>query len=1206
MPSATRLFQTVLLWSLLFASLAPSLHAQTGRASITGIVTDATGAVIPGVSVVAVQTETQVAYRTATNEAGYYTVASLPVGQYGITFSAAAFSEFSRAGLALEAGQVARIDVVLKVGAVSERVVVTAQTEMIQTETAQASKSVESRVFTSFPLSFSQGRNMIAFADRLVSGVQGEDWRVRIQGTPSASQSLVIDGMNVLSGRVPADFIEASISPEAVQEMTVFTGNANAEFGRGAGGTMNFSLKSGTNRFHGSGLWYIQNEFLNANDWNNNRMLAADPQFQKPATQSFVRPQDRRRNAGFSVGGPVLVPKLYNGRNRTFFHFTFEKFDLENSGPAGLIRAVPQPEMFDGDLSRLLTGTRVGADVLGRSVYEGQVYDPKTLREVNGQFVADPFLGNIIPASRISKVARNLKPVFAKYYPPVNSSLQNNLYWTRWNKTGTKQESIKVDHAFSSAHKMSGFWYLHDTPESNPSGGTGLWSLADPRTGGPLSRRREHTLHGANWNVNYDWVISPVLLNHLSFGSSTDEVVNSSQFSGKGLDKEWGINGVGLDLPRDKVTVPVINLAASPVMNLTSGWGMSDVIVRNYSSRTFNDSLSWQRRSHSFKAGVEWMRMTAWEDSMSNSGGVFNFAARTTAIPGQSYTARIGHSFASFLLGEVDSASISVPMNPNVRRDALALFVQDDWKATRRLTLNVGLRWSGDTAVTEAQDRVANFNPQLPDPRANNMPGAVEYMGSGKGRAGKRSSAPGYYQNFGPVFGLAYQVTPRTVLRASYSITYTPESIATVGMWQLLPGSFSAGFAQINAVEANSMGTYRPVFNVDDGYPGKTRPVDLDPSWGQRRASTRVSPNVYQAGYIQQFHFGGQFQASPNLSIETSWRANKGTRLHAGTSVVPNQIRQEELYRGAVLGQVIDTPQKAAAAGLIYPYAGWSGIGANTLMPFPQINTQTLTAWGDTVGFSSYHSGNLIVTKRSSRGWTAYGAYTFSKSITNVTQVLGSGDTAGMQDSYNRTLYKSIDPADMTHVLKSSLLWELPMGRGKLLLGRANRVLNAVFGNWAVSGLLRYSSGIPLVQPGSRNRPVGWNGPAVFANFNTPAGGFNRLFDPSRFNPWNPNDPGNRFFDPTAFSDAAQQRLGNSPARFPQLRMLWKFNEDAVFLKRFSVGEKARFELRVEFFNLFNRHYFGAPSTDMNDRYFGSVWLASGNRAGQCGLRVDW
>jgi hypothetical protein len=326
----------------LVVCLTPRLDAQTGRATITGAVTDPTGAAIPGASVVAVQTETRVEYRTATNESGYYTLPSLPISQYAVTFSAAGFRELVRGGISLESGQAARIDAVLQLGSVTEKVTVAAGAAIIQTETAQASKTIDAKVYSSLALPFSQrGRDVTNFAIALVPGVQSGPQGVdmRVEGTPGATQAVVVDGMNVLSGRIASDFAEASISPEAIQEVTMFTGNADAEFGRAAGGALNLVLKSGTNRFHGTGFGYLRNEVLNANDWNNNRMLAADPDFKNPQTRSFLRPQSRQNTEGFSFGGPVWIPKVYRGQNRTFFFLSLEKFKQLQSGPSTL----PQP-----------------------------------------------------------------------------------------------------------------------------------------------------------------------------------------------------------------------------------------------------------------------------------------------------------------------------------------------------------------------------------------------------------------------------------------------------------------------------------------------------------------------------------------------------------------------------------------------------------------------------------------------------------------------------------------------------------------------------------------------------------------------------------------------------------------------------------------------------------------------------------------------
>jgi len=1143
---------------------------------------------------------TGVEYNGTTNEVGNYTIGSLPVGEYSIAFSAQGFKAFNRQGINLAAGQVARIDVVLEVGAVAETLTVTAEAAMLETETAQTTEGVNAKVFSDLPLSFGGGRNMAAFADKLVPGVQGSAWDMKIQGTPAGSAGIIVDGMTNLAGFLPGDFGEASISPEAIQELNVQTGNVSAEYGRQSGGTLAFTLKSGTNDVHGSAFYYFRNEVLNANNWNNNRLLAADPNFTDPNTASFRRPKDRRFDWGFSIGGPVYLPKIYDGRNRTFFYFTWEKFDNHQSGPGALNRSVPQPEMFRGDLSRLLTGNQVGTDVLGRPVYEGQIYDPSTLRQVNGQFVADPFIGNIIPVSRISRVAQGFEAIFAKYYPPVSDSLTNNLYWTRYSKQNVMQSTVKMDHSISSNHRLSGYFYKHGFPRHFQDAG-GLWSLYDPEYGGPLAKAMRQERRGYNWNVSYDWIVSPTVLNHLSFGVNVNKNFYGSRQAGQGYAQAWGVTGVGNDLPPERWTAPEFNLGSSPVATFES-WGKRDYRDFTYKGFILNETLSWQKGTHTLKFGFEWNRLTGEDFRWDSSGGIFNFAAITTGIPGQSYTSRTGNSFASFLLGEVNSANTGPPFNTASHRDYAALFVQDNWKVTPRLTLNLGLRWSGNSPIYERDDYIANFNPLLPDPNAAGLLGAVEYMGSGQGRTGKRSPAEGHWMDFGPTFGLAYRFLNNWVLRAGYGITYTPETIG----WAMVPNGFVAGFAPTNSVVENSKGLYRPVFNIDDGYPGQLIPGNLDPSWGQTRGGTIISPDYTKAGYVQHFNFGFQVEPAKDLLIEVDWRASKGTRLHAGGNRSPNQIRSEELARGAVLGQVIDSPEAAAAAGLPYPYAGWSGPGWSTLVPFPQLTTRSLTAWGDPVGFSTYHSGNLIVTKRMSRGVYVYGAYTFSKQIANVNDVMGAGNTTGLQDVYNASVYKSITPDDRTHRLKSSVMWELPVGRGRWLLGNAGPLAEALLGGWTVSAIINYTSGAPISAPSALVRPVGWNGPAVYANFTAPPGGFTSIFDPSKFNPWDRNDPGNRMFDPSVFSQPLPQQLGNSPVRFPTMRTPWNFSEDMSIAKRFRMLEGVNLQLRVELLNAFNRHYFSSPDMNMNNPYFGHIWQASGNRTGQAGLRIEW
>jgi Carboxypeptidase regulatory-like domain/TonB dependent receptor len=1192
-----------------------SMFAQIGRASLTGIVRDQTGSVVPGVSVTAANTATGLNYKTTANDEGIYTLGALPVGEYRISFQVTGFKEVIREGVILTAGQIARIDPTFEIGQVTEKVTVTADASLLQTESSQSSASVTSRVFSDMPLSFGSGRNMSAFADRLVPGVSGDYYAMSIQGTPGASQGIIIDGMTNLAGFLPGDFAEASISPEAIQELNVYTGNVSAEHGRQGGGTLNFTLKSGTNQLHGSAFYFLRNELLNANDWNNNRVLAADPNFTQPETANFVRPKDRRNDWGFSGGGPLYIPRVYDGRNKSFFYFTLERFKIDTSGPGQLTRSVPQPEMWDGNLSRLLTNEQVkGLDALGRQFNVGQIFDPATLRSVTaGQvdavtgltatrtgFVSDPFEKNIIPENRISDVARNFAGIFNEYYPPVNGNLINNLYDTRYYLQNIRHYTLKVDHSFSPNHKLSGYYYKHGLPRNFQEGwARQVWSLNDPEMGGPLSRSIRQERRGYNWNVSYDWFVNPRMLNHASFGINYNFNAFRSRQIGKEFADQFGITGVGLGQPESEWTRPVINLGDSPVATFES-WNHDANGDGKYRGIIVSDTFSYQRGTHNIKFGFEYNNLRYQDFNFSNTGGTFNFDSVTTAIPGEEFSSQLGNSFASFLLGEVNSANVTPVLNPTAYRTYAALFVQDSWKVNSRLTLNYGLRWSGNSPIYEEDDRLAHFSADLRDPNFGNIPGAVEYMGTGSGRAGRRTLYGGNWKDFGPSFGFAYRVTDRVVARGGYGITYTPEAFG----WDFAD---LGGFRQTNSLPANNTLPFLPVFNIDNGYPGQTEPANLDPSYAARFGGVRMfSPDYIRSGYVQSFNFGVQTEINRNLMLDIEWRGSKGTRLHSGSTVFPNQIHPKELSRGDVLAQNISSPEQAAAAGLPYPYPGFSGQGGFTLLPFPQLGNRELRSFGNAVGFSTYHSLNVIATKRMAQGYYIYGAYTFSKAIANVTDVNVGGNTAGIQDTYNRILYKSISSLDRTHVFKSAIMWDLPMGRGKKLLSGTNRVVNAVVSGWTVSAILNYASGTPLWHPNSRSRPNFWNGPDIWANFNTPAGGFKRIFNPDTFNPAKPDDPGNRFIDPGAFSDAAPQSLGTSPNMFPKVRVMATFSEDASLIKRFSIREGVNLQFRVELLNLFNRHYFDWPDMDMNSASFGNITRASGNRTGQFGMRMEW
>jgi hypothetical protein len=472
-------------------------------------------------------------------------------------------------------------------------------------------------------------------------------------------------------------------------------------------------------------------------------------------------------------------------------------------------------------------------------------------------------------------------------------------------------------------------------------------------------------------------------------------------------------------------------------------------------------------------------------------------------------------------------------------------------------------------------------------------------MGDGSGRAGRSHIFPGSWGDLGPTLGIAYKLTDKVVMRGGYGISYTPEGFGWSYPWW-------AGFNQTNSVAVNSKGEFLPVFNIDNGYSGTTVGPNFDPSYATKFGGTMYSPDYTRSGYVQNYNFGFQGQVTETLLLELDWRGTTGVRLHAGGLVRPNQIDPKELSRGSVLTQTISSPEQAAAAGLPYPYPGFSGLGAYTLLPFPQLQGRGLTAFGDPVGFSNYNSLNAIATKRMSHGIFAYMAYTFSKALTNVDNVTNGGGSGGFQDTYNRTAVKAVASDDRTHVFKSAFTWDVPVGKGKALLGNSGGLLNALVGGWNVSATLRHRSGLPLGHPNSRTQPNFWNGPTVWADFTPPAGGFTSVFNPDTFNPLNPADPGNRMFNPAVFSDAKTQQLGNTPNRFPTMRTPWDLSEDATIQKNMQIREGLSLQLRFEMLNMFNRHYFGSPDLNMNSTSFGNIRTASGNRVGQLGARIQF
>ncbi|MCW5980288.1 MAG: TonB-dependent receptor [Bryobacteraceae bacterium] len=1177
-----------------FLLAALGAWAQQDRATLTGVVTDPTGAVIPDVKVTVTNTDTNAVYESATNETGQYRVPNLPVGSYRITFEMQGFKSTVREGVMLNVAQVARIDAQLQVGDTAESVEVTAEAPLLQTETPEVGTVLNNRTVVDMPLGFSGGRYAEDFAYRLTPGVAGNNWESRINGSPAFSKEVMLDGASATI-YIGGSFVESSPSIEALTEFKVQTSGMSAEFGRTGGGIFNFVLKSGANELHGTAMGQIHNESFDANSFANN-------------FYGRERRRDRRHNYAFSGGGPVYLPKIYNGRNKSFWYLAYERYNESFAGGGSPGVTVPIPEWWDGDMSRYLTTERLGTDALGRDVFRGMIFDPASTRTVNGAAVRDPFPGNIIPSNRISQVSRNLAQIFQQHYmPEVRDSsgqyaLINNAFFPVSNQAGFTQNqfSVKGDHYLSAAHKLSGSYVYVDRPRILLDQG-GVWDFNDP-VGGPLSRARLQHVRSWYGRMAYDWTVSPVILNHLQVGFNRQRNPSLSQHVGENGAQVLGLQGLTRDYNYPEIDIQGGDRVNFPLL----GYQTNDFLAgQNWQ---VIDTVSWIHRKHSIRMGADY-RLTWMRARDARGPARFNFNSDVTGLQGFNQT---GHPFASMLLGEVQSAEVYIDTPVGSKYVNWALFVQDDWKVSDRLTLNLGLRWDYQPPPREQYGRYPNFNPDLIDP-AWNLPGALEYAVD----QGVRTFGKSDWRDFSPRIGFAYQLLSKTVVRSGYGIFYHGRN---PNGWSGVPWGNKTGFQQLNTVQST---TGIPAFNWDTGYPGTTMTLPRNPSlastspfaWGP----VSWDRDSHRVGYTQQWNFNIQQELTRSMALDIGYVGSKTTGAQANELRQLNQLNPRFLALGNVLDQWVDRqsdiPAAAAAMGARYPYSeGYEWVPVwQTLLPFPQLPSWSpIYSAFSPLGMGTYHSLQLQLNKRYSNGLEFLSNYTWSKTIDNLNSAFG--DTWGMNwgrpmDYYNLSLDKSVSAVDRTHWVKIGVTYELPFGRGRRYGSQLNRAVDFVAGGWRILYIGNYSSGEPigLTSTGtsgnfSTNRPVVTNpdGRPLALDWNRSNFDMSRISEPNT---------AHRYFDTSLFRNTGQYERGNAAYRYSQLRSPAFLFDDFSLHKNFRPTEAVRVQFRAEFLNLFNRHRLGEIETDASSPLFGQVtgvtdWIDP--RKIQFGIRAEF
>lgn len=1137
---------------------AAALMAQQNRATILGTVTDSSGAVIPGVTITATNTETKVQTAGVTNEVGLYQVPNLAVGQYSILFKKEGFDSVERTNLTLTISQVAEINATLKVAAVAQTVEVTAAAPILQSQTNDTGSTVSLNAFRALPLSISGGRDIMAFAFATTPGVEGNSWTTYISGTQAFSNAVLIDGTLAQESET-GQVLESEPPMEAVEEFKVDTGGmSGAAAMYTAGGTFSFNLKSGTNQFHGSAVYFLQNEALNANSWMNNYEAAANP----GQASNYAKPRSRHNDYAFSGGGPIK-------KNKTFLFAAFEQYRKADYTLGSYSQTVPTPDFLAGNFGALLDKTKqLGTDAGGNPIYKGAIIDPAT------NLV---FPNNVIPQSRFSKTSQQVVGLYQKYYTPLGSGLINNDPLTASNNPWFHQTqfSVKMDHNVSEINRLAGSFIYTQRPRILVDSG-GIWDPQDPN-GGPLARSRMQKISDAKYRISDTYTFSPSLLNVAAFTYEYFKNPSTATAASGAWPPKLGFGTTGAgNFPAIDFGSTVNGIFESPIGYNSLGYYLDNNFI-------YDDTFTWIKGRHTFRFGGEFR---AFEINSHGANGTlnFNYSNAQTGAPTQPWSSQVGFGFASFLLGDVSSASMGTPFDLYGRRKSTSLFAEDSFRFNPRLTLNFGLNWNQTYPFHEKYGHWANFDTSYVNPTTRE-PGHVAYLSNG----GQSYEGSTRWVDFAPHFGFAYKIKNRIVARAAYSMFYVP--IGT-DYWNGVPYGFAPGYFPTNQVPKNS--NFTPAFNWDSGYPGKSVGGTLDPNYLNWTMVT-ISPNSLLPGIVNQVNGGVEFEITNDTRLSVNYLGTRGTHLHDGS------LQQDQ---GPLPGYTT-----MLTAGTEWNWVGgYANYNFATLSPFPRIsgNFDQLFYVGSPVGRSQYDSLQVELTHRSSHGLTTDMSYTLAhqRATTNSNFQESWGSWTDIQNLSDLSYAANyIQPSNQS-IVKGYVLYTLPFGNGYRFVTGQNRWVNGLVSGWTLGSTVYYSTGTPL-SIYSTNYYPGLSS-AIYSNVASGAD-LSRHFNRSNFNPSNLADPGNLYFSPAGFSNPAYGQFGNSGPYVAGLNTFGTANENVALYKDFKIKEGMKLQLRGELFNVFNRHYFDNPNTSLGSKYFGDVTSVGGTpRVGQLGVRFEW
>ena len=1129
-------------------------HAQSFNGAITGVVKDPSGGVVADAALTLRNVATDVVVGTAVSGPdGEYDFRNLAPARYELTATKDGFQTVVLPDLVVALSSQSRVDVNLPVGTLEQRVEVVSSSSVLNTTGAQQ-HGISPETLGKLPLMFDSGPRSTAGFAVLMPGVstggRANAFDARINGGLQSGDEATVDGVSMQQGFMSQGgmvsiFQDFPMSPDMVSEVKVLTSNYAPEYGASLSGQIQAVTKSGGSSFHGAAFEYHRNDSLNATQWG----AAEKGELQK-------------NNFGANIGGPAKLPMLYGDRVKSYFYFNYEGYRQEGGSNQPTL-SIPSIRQRNGDF-------RDWRDSAGNLI---PIYDPATIRpDGQGGFIKDQFMGcdgstpNVICPSRINPLVRAWLDALPT---PTNDLPQNNFLAPAIPDTILGNSDYYMgrfdlqigssDHLFASAwHQRAPAKFVSTLPQMIANE-----TYSDPQN---------------SWvsRFNYDKVFSQSLLNHMSMGY---------------LNRNEGYGSVNQEFVDDFPQIAgVAGHNVPPSMTFSDGYSTmgsnAGVNIGNITTRpTFiiNDMVTWTLNRHTLKFGMEYRKVMGNIHANGNQAGTFNFARGATGLIG----VNSGSPVASFLLGAVDNSTSTFRAVDSwyPRQHAWVLHAGDTWRMNERLTVDYGLRWDYFSPSREKFNRSAFFDPVGANPGAGGRPGRLAFAGTEYGAASYGAEYPEkpWYGGFAPRLGAVYRINNETVFRTGYGIFYTQAFYPGWG------GGISLdGFAN-DAPFSSTLGGIQPAFLLEQGYPQNfAPPPDIRSDYRNGQGILYRPLDANKRPYSHQWNLTVERELTRDVSLSVAYVATAGRRLPS-TITALNAINPQYLSMGNALYDEFQ-PGQTSLNGVPLPYSGFvdqmTGCApsvAQALRPYPQY-CDNLTGLNQSVAESQYHSLQMKLEKRFSGGMYALVSYTLSRTTSSASDNTQSDASTwsgaqGVISPFEQERNKTVTADDVPHVLSVAFVYELPFGEGRKYLNNGG-LANALLGGWQVSTVYRYSSGLPFF---FRVNGTACNVPGQFR-----AGCIPAIISPDRL--W-AQDKGN--FDPNAgplFNKDAFEPLsafnfyyGTGNRIEEDVRGFAYKNQDISFIKNTRLPGNTNLQFRVEMFNFWNWHIFGARGSTFGD-----------------------